>query len=316
MSGRGGVVVVGSSNTDMIVRVPKLPRPGETVLGGRFARAAGGKGANQAVAAARASASVSLVACVGDDDLGRAARAGFEAEGVDTGALVVDEAHASGVALIFVAEGGENSIAVASGANAALTPAHVEAARALIEGAAVLLLQLETPLETVEAAARIASEAGVRVVLDPAPARELPDALLACVSILTPNAPEASQLTGIDVHDVESAERAARQLCARGAGSACVTLGPSGVVWVRAEEVLRIEGHGVDAVDTTGAGDVFSGCLAAALARGLTDEAALHFANAGAAISVTREGAQPSAPRLREIEAFGADQAGHEGEGA
>jgi len=310
---KGRVVVVGSSNTDMIVHVPRLPEPGETVLDGRFAHAAGGKGANQAVAAARAGAAVRLVACVGDDDLGRSARAGFVQEGIDVEHVVVDASEASGVAFIFVGADGENSIAVASGANLALTPGHVAAARSAFTEASVLLLQLETRLETVEAAARHAHEAGVLVVLDPAPARELPDSLLEQISILTPNATEARHLTGIAVCDAGSAEAAARQLMARGADSVIVTLGSKGAVWTRRDAVMRIEGHDVDAVDTTGAGDVFAGCLAASLAQGTAPADALAFANAAAALSVTREGAQPSAPSRSDVAAVLASPEGRPG---
>ncbi len=299
----GEIVVVGSSNTDMIVRVPRLPGAGETVIGGRFARAAGGKGANQAVAAARAGAHVRLVASVGDDDLGAAARTGLEAEGIDVGGLVTASGTASGVAFIVVDEAGENAIAVASGANAALRPAHVEAERAAIEAADVLVVQLETPLDTVAAAIDVAHGAGVQVVLDPAPAQTLPGELLARVDVLTPNVTEATQLTGLAIDDVETAGRAAQSLRAQGARRVVVTLGAEGALWVDADSALHVEGQGVDCVDSTGAGDVFAGCLAASLARGDARSDALAFANAGAAISVTREGAQPAAPTGAEIEA-------------
>jgi len=302
VSAAASVVVVGSSNADLIVRVPALPGPGETVLGGRFARAAGGKGANQAVAAARAGAAVSFVACLGDDDLGRRAREGFEAEGIDASAVAIEPSQPTGVAFIFVDAKGENSIAVASGANSALSPAHLEAARETIESAAVLLLQLETPLETVAAAARMAADAGVRVVLDPAPACRLPDSLLARVSILTPNATEAAQLTGLEVADRRGAERAAAWLRERGVETVCVTLGRGGVVMAGPDGSFEVDAHGVEAVDATGAGDVFSGCMAAALAAGRPLVDALAFANAGAACSVTVEGAQPSAPKRPDVE--------------
>lgn len=298
------IVVLGSSNTDMILRVPRIPRPGETVLGGRFATAAGGKGANQATAAARAGGQVSLIARVGSDSLGDQAVAGFRREGIAVDHVLRDPDEPSGVALIFVEESGENSIAVASGANARLLPVDVESAGEEIAAASILLMQLETPLETVEAAARIAREADTAVILDPAPARELPDALLRDVSILTPNQGEAEHLTGVAVTDLPSAEEAAQRLRERGVGEVIVTLGAQGAVWVAPHGTEFVPGHAVAVVDATGAGDVFNGCLAAALARRRPRREAIEYANAAAALSVTREGAQPAAPERDEIDAF------------
>jgi ribokinase len=296
------IVVLGSSNTDMIVRVPRIPRPGETILGGRFSTAAGGKGANQAVAAARAGGRVSLIARVGSDALGEQALAGFEREGIAVECILRDPQEPSGVALIFVEESGENSIAVASGANARLSPSDVEGAREVIAGASMLLMQLETPLETVEAAARIAREAGTTVILNPAPARALPDTLLRLVSILTPNQSEAEQLSGVAVTDAHSAEAAAQRLMALGPESVVVTLGSQGAVWVAPQGTEVVAGHPVTALDTTGAGDVFNGSLATALAEQRPAREALALANAAAALSVTRHGAQPSAPTRADIE--------------
>jgi len=296
------IVVIGSSNTDMIVRVPRIPRPGETMLGGRFSTAAGGKGANQAVAAARAGGRVSLIARVGRDAFGEQAMAGLEREGIAVEGVLSDPHEPSGVALIFVEESGENSIAVASGANARLSPLDLEGSEEGIRAASILLLQLETPLETVEAAARIADEAQVTVILNPAPARPLSRQLLRYVSILTPNRIEAEQLTGIAVTDSDSAEEAARHLLGRGVGSVVVTLGSQGAVWVSQQGREIVGGHAVEAIDATGAGDVFNGSLAAALAQPRTAPEALAFANAAAALSVTRRGAQPSAPTRDAIE--------------
>jgi ribokinase len=298
------IVVLGSSNTDMILRVPRIPRPGETILGGRFATAAGGKGANQAVAAARAGGRVSFIARVGSDAFGDQAVAGFEREGIAVERVLRDPLEPSGVALIFVEESGENSIGVASGANARLSPGDVEFARDAIAGASILLMQLETPLESVEAAARIAREAGTTVLLNPAPAREVPAALLHHVSILTPNRGEAEHLTGVAVSDTRSAVEAARRLRARGVGAVIVTLGSDGAVSVTEQGTEAVAGHPVAAVDTTGAGDVFNGCLAAALCERRPLHEALAFANAAAALSVTRPGAQPSAPTREEVDAF------------
>ncbi len=295
------IVVVGSSNTDMVVASRRLPAPGETVLGGTFLMAAGGKGANQAVAAARLGARVSLVARVGADMFGDRAIDGFEREGVGTRFVVRDPDAPSGVALILVDETGENLISVAPGANARLTVADVEAAREEIEAAAIVLLQLEVPLETVRHAARVARAAGALVILDPAPARELDAALLADVSILTPNESEAERLTGVPVTGDASAERAAGALRDRGVSTVALTLGSRGCYLLSAEHRARIEAPAVEAIDTTAAGDAFNGALAWQLARGAALPVAVATACRAAAVSVTRRGAQPSMPRADEV---------------
>ena len=296
------IVVVGSSNTDMIIKLARIPRPGETILGGEFVTAAGGKGANQAVAAARAGGRVSFIARVGQDVFGDQAVAGFGKDRIDVEHVVRDKAAPSGVALIFVARDGENSIAVASGANGRLSPADVKKARKLIASAAVLVMQLETPLATVQAAAETAAKAGVSVILNPAPAQPLPDELLRLVSILTPNETEAELLTGIKVDDEVSAGQTADRLLARGVQTVIITLGQRGA-FVATEGLRKlIRGFQMQAVDTTAAGDVFNGALAVALAEGQTLEQSVRFANAAAAISVTRLGAQPSAPKRKEID--------------
>lgn len=298
------LVVVGSSNTDMVIRLDRLPRPGETLLGGDFSMAAGGKGANQAVAAARAGARVALVARVGRDVFGDQAIAGFKRDGIGTDFVVRDRTAPSGVALIFVARDGENCIAVSGGANTRLSPADVRKARTVIAKASAVLLQLETPLETVQAAAEIAGRAGVRVILNPAPARPLPDDLLRGVSILTPNETEAELLTGVRVSNETSAAKAADRLLGRGVGAVILTLGPRGALVADPEVRQLVPGFKVKAVDTVAAGDVFNGALAVALGEGRPLLEAVRFANAAAAISVTRPGAQPSAPRRVEIERF------------
>ncbi|MDW8309728.1 MAG: ribokinase [Verrucomicrobiales bacterium] len=296
------IVVVGSSNTDLIVRVPRIPRPGETILGGRFTTAPGGKGANQAVAAARAGARVTLIARVGRDAFGSQALAGFVRDGIDVRFVRRDPDAPSGVALIFVAADGQNSIAVAGGANANLSVADVRRAQRAFAHARVLLLQLETPLPTVKAAAQLAARRGVRVVLNPAPARDLPDELLRRVSVLTPNEIEAAALSGVKVRDLASAEKAARRLLQRGVEAVIITLGARGALVSSAAGTERVKGFRVRAVDTTAAGDVFNGALAVALSEGRPLREAVRFANAAAAISVTRMGAQPSAPTRDEIE--------------
>jgi len=298
------IVVVGSSNTDMIVKLPHLPKPGETVSGGAFSTAAGGKGANQAVAAARAGADVSLVARVGEDSFGEQATAGFVDDGIDVRHVTRHPAAPSGVALIFVDDAGENCIAVAPGANAGLTPQDVDAAAELITEADVVVMQLETPIESVERAAALAREHGVRVILNPAPARELSDEILGNVSILTPNESEAELLTGIRVEDDAGAEQAARALVARGVDTVILTLGSRGAFVFEAGSGELVPSFKVQAVDTTAAGDVFNGSLAVGLAEGKPLAEAVRFANAAAALSVTRLGAQPSAPTRSEIEAF------------
>jgi ribokinase len=288
----------------MIIRVARLPRPGETLLGGEFLTAAGGKGANQAVGAARAGGRVRFIARVGCDDLGDAAVAALRRDRIDVSAVSRDSTAPSGVALIFVAKSGENSIAVAGGANATLAASHVRKAAALIRSAAVLVAQLETPLVTVRTAAEIAANAGVPVILNPAPApaRPLPNALLRLVSFITPNESEAELLTGIKVANVAGAAQAAAELRSRGARTAIITLGARGA-YVAGDDVGElVTGFKVRAVDTTAAGDVFNGALAVALAEGRPILDAVRFANAAAALSVMRRGAQPSAPRREEID--------------
>ena len=285
----------------MIIRVARLPRPGETLLGGEFLTAAGGKGANQAVGAARAGGRVQFIARVGRDDLGDAAVAALMRDHIDVSSVSRDPAAASGVALIFVAKNGENSIAVAGGANATLTPAHVRRAATLIRSAAVLVAQLETPPAAVRAAT---ANAGVPVILNPAPApaRPLSSALLRQVTYITPNESEAELLTGIKVADVAGAAQAAAKLRSRGVGTVIITLGVRGAYVAGNHVGELVPGFKVKAVDTTAAGDVFNGALAVALAEGRPILDAVRFANAAAAVSVTRRGAQPSAPLRVEID--------------
>lgn len=300
------VVVVGSSNTDMVVKTAELPKPGETVVGGTFVMAAGGKGANQAVAAARLGAKTTFIAKVGDDLFGRQAVEGYQKEGIDTRWVLRDPARPTGVALILVDQRGENLISVASGANEALSPEDMDAAAEVLRSADIVVMQLETPLPTVCRAAEIAAAAGVPVILDPAPApnHPLPEELLRHVTYLKPNESEAERLTGVAVTDVASAQAAADRLLAAGPRAVIVTLGPRGALVVeKAGAGTVIPAHVVSAVDTTAAGDAFSGALAVALARGEPLLDAARFAAVAGALAASRMGAQPSLPTEAEVRA-------------
>ena len=295
------IVVVGSANTDLVIRVPALPRPGETVTGGTFVTARGGEGANQAVAAARAGGSVALIACLGDDPFGDETLTALADEGIVVHAVRRIPDVPTGVALILVDERGENSIAVAPGANALLTPEQVVPSVEQLSPMDVLVAQLETPLETVLAVARAAHRVGARVILNPAPARELPDELLRLVTVLTPNEAEAARLAGMSNVEAQAPEEVATALLQRGVGAVAITLGAAGAYVATREHRELVAGHRVEVRDTTGAGDVFNGALAVALAERMPLGDAVRFANAAAAISVTRHGAQAAAPHRAEI---------------
>jgi ribokinase len=266
--------------------------------------AAGGKGANQAVGAARSGGRVALIARVGTDGFGDRAITGLRRDGIDVSRVFRDRRAASGVALIFVAKDGENSIAVAGGANAQLSRADVKKAAGAIRSAALLVAQLETPLATVSAAVLVAVKAGVPVILNPAPARPLPDRLLKLISILTPNETEAELLTGVKMTDDAAAAAACAKLRARGVRTVILTLGARGAYLADVSGQFLVPGFKVKAVDCTAAGDIFNGALSVALAERLTLREAVRFANAAAALSVTKRGAQPSAPTRAEIERF------------
>lgn len=293
------LVVVGSSNTDMVVPVRRIPRVGETVLGADLLVAAGGKGANQAVAAARLGARVIFVGAIGDDDLGSARLADLRSEGIDCAYVRTVTGVPSGVALIMVDDDGQNSIAVSSGANAHLSEEDAHAAADAIRGADVLLAQLETPLPFVHAALSHARDAGRITVLNPAPVPSdgLPGDLLALVDVLTPNEGEAAALTGDDGEPQDLAWA----LIERGVGAVVVTLGERGAVIATGDGMETVAAEAVRAVDTTAAGDAFSGALAVALAEGSDLQKAARFASVAAARSVTRRGAQPSMPRREEV---------------
>jgi ribokinase len=288
----------------LIAYAQRLPAPGETVMGTRFQTGYGGKGANQAVAAARLGASVAMVARVGGDVFGADMLSNFSAQGIDITHVTRTEGVSSGVAPIAVDEAGRNAIIVVAGANALLTPADVDAAAAAIRGARALLCQFEVPLETSLRALAIARAAGVLTILNPAPApASLPDALLEASDLVCPNESEASAITGIPVTDAASAERAGRALLARGARAVIVTLGAAGCLYVSASETWRAPAPVVTAVDTTGAGDCFLGSLAFYLARGAGLRDAATRASAVAALSVQRPGTQTSYPRAADLPA-------------
>ncbi|HEX7573860.1 MAG TPA: ribokinase [Bacteroidota bacterium] len=298
------VVVVGSYNADMIIKAPRLPRLGETILGGRFHTSPGGKGANQAVAAARAGANVVLVARVGDDLLGQEALRGLQAEGVNTDHVSVDHGNQTGTAWIIVDDRGENCIVVASGANACLSPDDILRAEASITASDILLMQLECPVPALERAMQIARRDNVTVILNPAPAMPLSAGFLSGVSIITPNEVEAEMLTGVKIGGEESLVQAAGSLHNWGIGTVIITLGARGAFLSTAGEHRFLPAFQVTPVDTTAAGDVFSGCLAAFADRTHSLQDAVRVSMAAAALSVTKLGAQDSAPTLEAITQF------------
>lgn len=292
------IAVVGSSNTDLVVLVPTIPAPGQTVLGGMLQTVAGGKGANQAVAAARLGGAVSFIARVGDDAYGQRAVEGFQADGIDTTFVVATPNVASGVALIAVDEAtGENAIVVAPGANACLSAPDILAAREAIESAAALIVSLEIPDEAVAEAVYLAHARGVPVILNPAPARQLPPEVLQRISVITPNQTERAFYGG------------AEALLEAGVGAVVTTLGEEGAHLHTESGIHHRQGHAVEPVDTVAAGDCFTGALAVELALGKTLPEAIHFANAAAALKVTRHGAQPGLPSREEVEKFLTDRA-------
>lgn len=296
------IVVVGSSNTDMVIKTDRIPSPGETTLGGTFFMNPGGKGANQAVAAARAGGEVTFICKVGDDIFGRQSLEGFIQAGIDTTCISIETQTPSGVALITVDRDGENSIAVASGANARLSLDDVNNAADFLAGASVILTQLETPMPVIERLGELAKKNGNTFILNPAPAAKLANTLFPHISIITPNRHEAAMLTGREVNTVADAREAARTLLAKGVKSVIVTLGADGCVVVNKSIDQHVPAIKVNATDTTAAGDVFNGALAVSLAEGSDLLAAVAFASAAAAISVTRLGAQASAPYRNEID--------------
>lgn len=295
------IVVVGSSNMDMVVKTDHIPVPGETVLSGSFFMNAGGKGANQAVAVARLGGEVVFISKLGNDLFGKQFSQLFNHEGIDTHLIQFDENLPSGVALITVDKAGENSIVVASGANANLQNADLKGALPTIDTAGIVLLQLEIPIQTVDYVVNYAAANGVRVILNPAPAQVLSPELLSGVDILTPNKTEAGMLAGIEVTDMETAGDAARIICEKGVKHVVVTMGSLGAVICENGELSVQSARKVETVDSTAAGDVFNGALAVALAEGKELKEAVAFACDAASISVTRLGAQSSIPYRNEL---------------
>jgi ribokinase len=293
------ILVIGSLNADLVVRAPHFPAPGETISGEDLAIIPGGKGANQAVAAARQGTSVAMVGRVGSDSFGPTLTKNLQHNNVDISHIITDP-ESTGTAIIVVDAYGQNSIVLSPGANGKVTPADVDAVS--FQGADMLLLQLEIPLETVIHAASVAHQNGLRVILNPAPARQLPDSLLADVDILVPNESELQLLTGMPVTDTDSAKTAAKTLLAKGVKTVIVTLGANGALLVTGEQTAHIPAFNVDVVDTTAAGDAFIGGLVAASLKGKSLEEAVRYGNASGALAATKFGAQPSLPMAKEVE--------------
>ncbi|UPQ89594.1 ribokinase [Vibrio sinaloensis] len=302
------LVVLGSVNADHVLQVPSFPRPGETLHGRNYQVIPGGKGANQAVAAARLNADTGFIACVGDDAFGINIRENFKMDNINIRGVKMEPNCPTGIAMIQVSDSGENSICISAEANAKLTAEAIESDLESIRNAKYLLMQLETPLCGIEKAAQVAKQARTNVILNPAPARELSDELLACIDVITPNETEAEVLTGITVTDNESAQEAANALHGKGIEIVMITLGAKGVWLSQNGRGTLIEGFRVEALDTTAAGDTFNGALVTGLLEDLPLESAIKFAHAAAAISVTRFGAQTSIPSRAEVDAFLAER--------
>ena len=295
------IVVIGSCNTDMVVKAGRLPVPGETVLGGTFYMNPGGKGANQAIAAARLGAEVTLISKIGYDLFGLQALEIYRSEKMNTEFIFTDQKSPSGVALISVDSYGENSIIVAPGASRSLSTEDIDKAKSKLEEADIILMQLEVPIETVEYAATIAKSYGKKVILNPAPASVLSNSFLSCVHTILPNRIEAEMLSGIKVIDEESAWRAAKAIGENGIEDVVITLGKVGAYVKEKEEYTMIPAKEVETIDTTGAGDVFCGAFSVYLSESHTLTESVEFANAAAALAVTRMGAQSAIPYKREI---------------
>jgi ribokinase len=295
------IIVIGSCNTDMVIKADRLPVPGETVIGGTFFMNPGGKGANQAVAAARLGGRVTFISKTGNDVFGKQSIELYNNEGINTDYIFSDEDSPSGIALITVDSHGENCIVVASGANGLLSPKDIESAHAEIASGEILLMQLEIPIETVEYSAEFANKNNIKVILNPAPARALSDKLIKSTYIITPNESEAEILSGIKVKDLESARKAAKIIHSKGANIVVITMGSKGSLILENGEYHHVEACKVTAVDTTAAGDTFSGALSVGLSEGKTIIEAVKFATNACAVTVTRMGAQSAIPYRKEL---------------
>ncbi|MCE5332536.1 MAG: ribokinase [Bacteroidales bacterium] len=295
------IVVIGSCNTDMVVKSDRLPVPGETVLGGAFMMNPGGKGANQAVAVARLGGNVTFISKTGNDLFGRQSIEMYSDESINTDYIFSDPHLPSGVALIMVDTNGENCIVVASGANGSLSPQDIDKAKHIIEGADILLMQLEIPMDTVEYAAKLAHRKGIKVILNPAPAAFLSNGLLECLYAIIPNKTEAEMLSGIKVTDWDSAKQAAKIISAKGVDIVVITLGSKGALIKENKSYYEVPVEKINAIDTTAAGDTFCGALCVGLSEGLSIIEAVKMANRASGITVTREGAQTAIPYRKEI---------------
>ncbi len=295
------IIIVGSCNTDMVIKADRLPVPGETVIGGTFFMNPGGKGANQAVAAARMGGKVSFISKTGNDVFGKQSVELYNSEGINTNFIFSDPKNPSGIALITVDANGENCIVVASGANAALSCSDIESAKSEIESAEIILMQLEIPIETVEYVAELAKRKSIKVILNPAPARAMSDKLLKSLFIITPNKSEAEILSGIKVDDLEKAKMAADVIHAKGAKNVIITLGALGSLIKENGNYHHVEAEKVTSVDTTAAGDTFSGTLSVGISQGKSILDAVKMATRACALTVTRMGAQSSIPYFKEL---------------
>lgn len=300
------VIVVGSLNMDLVVRAPRIPRPGETVLGSDFKQVPGGKGGNQADAAAKLGAETAMIGAVGNDSMGDQLVHSLKKDGVNVDMVLVKENLPTGVAAIVVEDSGNNAITVAPGANSGLTPEDLTAMGKVFERAKVMLVQLETPLDTVKSALRMAREKKVTTILNPAPANELDSEILSLVDILTPNESELELLSGMDTDTIEKVEAAGRSLLKKGVSKLIVTLGSQGSLHIDKDSSRLLPAYGVKAVDTTAAGDSFNAALAVSMSKGGSMEDAMDFATKVGAMTVTKHGAQTSLPLIHEVEDFDA----------
>lgn len=298
------IVIIGSSNTDMVIKSERIPQPGETILGGTFFMNPGGKGANQAVTVSRLGGEVVFVTKTGNDLFGRQSIELYANERIVTNYIFSDNKKPSGVAIIMVDSKGENCIAVASGANSSLSTKDINKAKAVIENASIILMQMEIPIETIDYVVQLANKNKIKVILNPAPAGPLSDELINCLHIITPNKTEAEMLSGVKVTGWKSAKKAADIISAKGVETVIITLGPLGALIKEGKTYYNIPAEIVPAIDTTAAGDVFNGALCVAIAEGKSVVDAVRFACKASSIAVTRMGAQSSIPYRKELEAI------------